>query len=212
MLSELISECYDIGMIQHPEEIREFAELLRSRNNLNHVMEIGSWKGGTFHLLYRLSSGKKISVDLPLTAATESFNYYGLKPIKPPKSWLWPRGVPAPDKRGDDMRARNPGSFILRANSHRPETVKAVEDYLAGDKLDLLFIDANHTYDSVRKDFEKYQHLVGDGGIIAFHDINPPSGVERLWKELEGRKETINHSSEWFGIGILYKSATGSGS
>jgi hypothetical protein len=36
-----------------------------------------------------------------------------------------------------------------------------------------LFIDGDHTYEGVRRDFEMYSPLVRKGGIIAFHDIYP---------------------------------------
>ena len=57
-------------------------------------------------------------------------------------------------------------------------------------KLDFLFIDADHSYEGVKKDFEMYRELVGKGGIIAFHDIcipKPETGVEvrKLWCELK---------------------------
>jgi len=36
---------------------------------------------------------------------------------------------------------------------------------------DLIFIDGNHTYEGVKRDFEIYSPLLNLGGIIAFHDI-----------------------------------------
>jgi Methyltransferase domain len=34
-----------------------------------------------------------------------------------------------------------------------------------------LFIDGDHSYNGVVKDFYAYRHLVREGGVIAFHDI-----------------------------------------
>jgi predicted O-methyltransferase YrrM len=39
------------------------------------------------------------------------------------------------------------------------------------EKIDLLFIDANHEYDAVMRDFEEWSPHLKPGGIIAFHDV-----------------------------------------
>ena len=51
--------------------------------------------------------------------------------------------------------------------------------------IDLLFIDANHKYDFVKRDYQLYSPLVKH--IIAFHDINHP-GPGKLWQELNTEK------------------------
>jgi MMP 1-O-methyltransferase len=60
--------------------------------------------------------------------------------------------------------------------------------------IDLLFIDGDHSYEGVVKDYLDWAPLVKKGGIIAFHDvgINPAVAgplkvvMEKLW-----------HDSEW---------------
>jgi hypothetical protein len=37
--------------------------------------------------------------------------------------------------------------------------------------IDLLFIDANHEYAAVLRDFEDWSPFVKQGGVIAFHDV-----------------------------------------
>jgi len=81
--------------------------------------------------------------------------------------------------------------------------------------LDFLFIDGDHSYEGVKKDFEMYSPLVKKEGIIAFHDIAPngiselTGGVPRFWKEIEKKnchQEIINNQNqEGFGIGVLIK-------
>ena len=39
-------------------------------------------------------------------------------------------------------------------------------------KIDLLHIDANHTFDGVQKDFNLYNKIMNDGGIITIHDTD----------------------------------------
>jgi len=52
---------------------------------------------------------------------------------------------------------------------------------------DLIFIDANHTYEYVKKDFENFKPFLEKGGVMAFHDIDCPDwmGINKFWKELE---------------------------
>ena len=46
-------------------------------------------------------------------------------------------------------------------------------------KIDLLYIDAGHSYDDVKKDFELYSKLLNPKGMVAIHDTD-----ERYQKEL----------------------------
>ena len=46
-------------------------------------------------------------------------------------------------------------------------------------KIDLLHIDAGHSYEDVKKDFELYSNIISDNGIISIHDTD-----ENFQKEL----------------------------
>ena len=83
-----------------------------------------------------------------------------------------------------------------------------------GKKIDVLFIDGDHTYHGVKKDFEMYEPLVEKDGIIIFHDIckhmtAPECQVEQFWKEIKDKYENVEiidpEDDEWGGIGILIK-------
>jgi cephalosporin hydroxylase len=102
-------------------------------------------------------------------------------------------------------------------SSYAPETVDRVSRYLDGDKLDLLFIDGDHTYAGVSKDFYTYRHFVREGGIIVFHDVvedfNTRYGrwtgrwtgdVPRFWREIKPlyRTREFVESPEQDGLGI----------
>ena len=54
-------------------------------------------------------------------------------------------------------------------------------------KYDLIFIDADHTYEYVKKDFFNYKGFLNESGVIGFHDIDNPDcpGVNEFWKELK---------------------------
>lgn len=103
---------------------------------------------------------------------------------------------------------------LLRMDSQTEETVSYLKGLLAGRPIDFLFIDADHRYEGVKRDFELYSPLVRKGGLIAFHDIKPNvqdanTQVDRFWDELVARGhrvEEIVHSPYrgYFGIGLLY--------
>jgi len=79
--------------------------------------------------------------------------------------------------------------------------------------LSFLFIDGDHTYEGVKKDFEMYSPLVKKDEIIAFHDIvpHPPEigcEVSRFWNEIKHSYryyEIVKDWNQgWAGIGILH--------
>ena len=64
---------------------------------------------------------------------------------------------------------------------------------LPGGKFDFLFIDGDHSYEGVRRDFELYSPLAEVGALVAFHDIVPsipgghgdPGDVPAFWGEIK---------------------------
>ncbi|MGC9610773.1 MAG: class I SAM-dependent methyltransferase [Minisyncoccia bacterium] len=60
--------------------------------------------------------------------------------------------------------------------------------------IDLVFIDGDHSYESVRKDFELVAHLIPKGGVIVFHDVLVDiaqgfDGPRRVIEEIQKLKE-----------------------
>ena len=49
--------------------------------------------------------------------------------------------------------------------------------------LDLLFLDGDHSYDSVRADWDAYNRFLQLGAIIVFHDWGWAEGVKRVIRE-----------------------------
>ena len=83
------------------------------------------------------------------------------------------------------------GTPDILGNTHDPYTLKLLKEKLKGRKINILFIDASHKYDSVKKDFEIYSPLCD--GIIVLDDINlsrhrsrkrKRHGVWLFWDEL----------------------------
>ncbi len=74
---------------------------------------------------------------------------------------------------------------IILGDSRAPETLARVE---AGAPYDLVFIDADHSYESARLDYQAYRGF--SRLFVALHDVayDPEPGVVRLWGELRGEK------------------------
>lgn len=54
------------------------------------------------------------------------------------------------------------------------------------DKVDVLFIDGDHSYEGARADFEKYEPFVKRDGLILMHDVLPRQfGVRKFWEEIK---------------------------
>lgn len=178
---------------QVPSEILSFAKLIKELQPKT-VLEVGTANGGTLFLLCRLAhpDATVISVDLPGGV------YGGGYP-----EWKTPVY--------QSFQLPQQSLHLLRADSHAQETLEKVKSLLGGRRLDLLLIDADHTYEGVKKDYELYSPLTEPGGVVAFHDIvpHPPElgcGVDRFWNEIkrpQSREIIEDVAQEWAGIGIL---------
>jgi predicted O-methyltransferase YrrM len=106
---------------------------------------------------------------------------------------------------------REQSLFLLRKDSHKPETLAGIHEILQEHKLDFLFIDGDHSYEGVKMDFAMYSPLVRSGGLVAFHDITPcglPKEVFKFWDEIKGNyihQEFIHQTGKGpKGIGVLW--------
>jgi predicted O-methyltransferase YrrM len=66
----------------------------------------------------------------------------------------------------------------------RSDTITAVRHWNPDRKIGLLFIDADHSYEAVRRDFEYWSPHVEVGGYIVFDDVMVWWGPSRLITEL----------------------------
>jgi len=90
-----------------------------------------------------------------------------------------------PDREWDTFRefqrnTREVAAFITPVRKRSDEI--AASDF--AQPLDLIFIDADHSYSSVRGDYARVRDWVIDGGILAFHDCTYFESVSRVLGEV----------------------------
>jgi len=160
------------------------------------IMEIGTARGGTLFLFSRIFPKNSFIISLDLPGGEFGAGY----------PW-WE--IPLYKSFSKDKQIH-----LIRVDSHKIKTLEKVKNILGDRKIDLLFIDGDHTYRGVKKDFQFYNPLVRKGGIIAFHDIvQHPLGSKcqmvRFWSEIKKRydyKEFVEDwQQNWAGIGVIKK-------
>jgi len=140
------------------------------------ILEIGTANGGTLKFFEHVAApdGKVVSVDFSRTLAALPIDF----------------SAPLCDIQ------------VVTGDSQIPETVEKVRHALGDEPIDFLFIDADHSYEGVKKDFENYHGLVRPGGIIGFHDVNHPP-VRQLWDEITIPHQSKVHHNYGMGLGII---------
>jgi len=140
----------DYGIQQVRDELYEFILKVISQNLSGTVLEIGIGHYGSNHFLWRLLFDRVITIEKSperCRAFAQSYSQF--------YTGVWP---------GRDGRS----GFIFGLSSD-PGSVRKTYEATAR-KVDLLFIDGDHSYAAVLCDWLLYHHLVRDGGLIAFHD------------------------------------------
>ena len=195
-LVDCVFRCESIAPIQIRSELVRMLEVIQKARPRT-VVEIGTAKGGTLLLLccMAVSDATIVSIDLPGGKFGGGYS-----------AWRGPLYR--------NFARELQKVHLLRADSHSDLTFENLVFILSGRPVDFLFIDGDHTYEGVKRDFELYSPLVGEQGIIGFHDIatlapDGTYGVRRLWGELKPTykwQEIIAHPKQrGFGIGLLEK-------
>ncbi len=194
MLAETAKYCDAfLFPFQVPEEFVRLLEDVR-RLNPQTVLEIGTHRGGTLYLWARLARPDAILVSIDLPGGKFGGGY---SPFRAP---IYRRFAQQRQK-----------LHLMRANSHGESTLEKTKRLLAGHQIDLLFIDGDHAYEGVKKDWEMYSPLVRSGGLIVFHDVAGNYGetqVKAFWDTIKtsyAHKEYMAHPEGLYGIGVLQK-------
>lgn len=183
-----------LGPHQFDSEICGFLAFAAQHGPTRRVMEIGTADGGTNFLLAHALPGVQLMLGLDLRVKNQPILRF--------------------------FRQTSQRFEYLEGSSYAPETVERVRSILAGQLLDVLFIDGDHTFAGAAADFRLHRQFVRPGGLIAFHDIVPDfktrhgrdtgrwaGEVPQLWALLkphfEVREFVDDPEQDGLGIGVL---------
>jgi len=164
-------------LAQKKYEVLMFQEFFKSYK-IDNILEIGRYKGGMTRLLAHMASNKVYSIDI--NDHKESFM--------------------DTDLNNKNMKQYDGKVYInsdvehkiveFNGDSHSREFIEFVKSKI--DKVDLIFIDGDHSYEGVKADFINFLDCLKPGGYVAFHDILDSVEhtvidvhVSKLWKELK---------------------------
>lgn len=179
---------YKIKSVQKTSEIQALAKAV-SKIKPEVILEIGTCDAGTLFIWANIASKKVITCDIH--GSERRTKFYNSFP---------------PDNSGCNVKT-------MIGNSHEAAFKEKVKKELAGEKVDFLFIDGDHTEKGVEQDFNDYQEFVRPGGIIAFHDILekqpiPANQVYYFWERLKKNHnvhEFVDDPEQCgYGIGIIH--------
>ena len=183
----------NLNLQQIPYEYFNLLDFLRS-NNIKSYLELGVGNGGSF-LVDSLFIGKECKKFHAVDSLEETSSN-----IKQTQEKIM--------KKVNTVARLLPESEVKFFNN---TTDKFFESNI--EKYDCIFIDADHTYEGVEKDFKNAQKFLNQNGSIIFHDIgNTSTGVANFWNEI---KSSAKDTKEFLwkqddvdfyncGIGIYY--------
>jgi len=170
---EKFNEIWDsVYVVQDRDELFWLVNKVESLNP-KAIIEIGVEKGGTLKFWERVLPPRGLLV--------------GIDRMDPEANVGW------------DWKSSGRDIALIHGDSADTKTIIEVARFFSYTKADFLFIDATHTNEAVKRDFENYLPFVRSGGLVGFHDINDVKG---FFNSLQGRKEV---NIKTIGTGVWWK-------
>lgn len=194
-MNNTLAEC-PVPCLQHEGELQEFLEFYKTIS-VKKILEIGTFYGGT--MWFFLKNNPKlehfISLDMPIPPSDERHPQL-LESIKLWDSWFEKEKPVVLEK--------------IIGNSHDTNIINNIFSNHKNNDVDLLFIDGDHSYEGVQKDYYNFFPLVKNDGYIVFHDVIGIPEVNKFWEEIKSQHDPnnileISHLQGGWGIGIIHK-------
>lgn len=187
------------GIIKPSQKRTEISELLNilEVTKPKVILEIGTANGGTLFLFAHIAQRNATLISIDLPGGKFGGGYPKFRELLYKKFIINKQQI-----------------YLLRLDSHANETLNKIKNIIGNECIDFLFIDGDHTFEGIKKDFDMYSPLLRKGGIIACHDIVPGpfnvvGEVPKFWNEIKNfynSKEIVeNWNQNGYGIGIITK-------
>ena len=177
------------GLLQIPAEFGAFLQFVHDLQPRT-VVEIGTNTGASIWALGQICKPDTLLITVDISDASLVRGPFRDHIRTPTRVWRLGRPVMrlvlTQDGRTYHRLVGNSQSMVIR------ELVEAIMQIHGRETIDALFIDGDHTYEGVQRDFEIYTPLVRKGGLVALHDIVENDWVKtkncfvfRLWNDLK---------------------------
>lgn len=166
------------GWLAHGEAITLYETARKLPADRPVVAEIGSWLGKSSVVIARGLAGKR----QPRLYCIDPFNADGDAASTDDYAHRQQHlHVTLMEQFLHNVRSRGLGEIIHPLAGYSQDVIRSFHE-----RLDLLFIDGNHEYAAVRRDFLDWAPLLKPGGYLAFHDVsfnNVDTGPQRVIRE-----------------------------
>ena len=151
-------------------------------NQYETFLEVGSWEGKNM---------KRIVNNSPGLIKTWCIDPYKAIKTKDP-SHIYQESQTHFDKTFEEAKRRNPTTIFIKDTSVR--SAKLFKD----ESIDIVFIDAEHTYTALKQDLYAWLPKVKRGGTLSGHDFGPRFNciIKAVIEEF-GTKFTLHNGKVW---------------
>ncbi|VAW52054.1 hypothetical protein MNBD_GAMMA05-602 [hydrothermal vent metagenome] len=139
--------------IQNRYEITQYLELVQKQRP-KVIVEIGTARGGMLYCFCQLAAPDALIISIDLPGAPNC-------------------GGQTESERQFYSSFTSSGQRLefIPADSHLSDTKELLKNILQDKKVDVLFIDGDHSYEGVKKDYQMYKEFAAEDCLITFHDI-----------------------------------------
>lgn len=200
LVDYLVDDSRLISASQDKDEFLELASVVKELEP-KYVLEIGTARGGSLAMWCALTDaiGTVVSIDKPGGIHGGGYPY-----------WKWHLYQWKLPKTSQLL-------FPLRCDAHSESVAQYVNMYFPLG-IDFIFLDADHTKEGVRREFELYWPFLSPGGLLVVADISkhPASfnvSAGEFWAEFKEQNQEKYRMQEiinplgigWGGFGLIWK-------